>query len=50
MAEEHQLTGGTLINILQTARLLTEDTTEQLSEASVNFAIQRELKKEENIF
>ncbi len=50
MAEKHQLTGGTLINILQTARLLTEDSTQHLSEASVNFAIQRELKKEENIF
>lgn len=49
-AEKHALTGGMLINILQAARLLTHHTFEKLSEEVIDFAIERELKKEENIF
>lgn len=50
MARDHELTGGMLTNILQTARLLTPRTTEMISEEAVSFAIDRELKKEEHIF
>lgn len=50
MALKYELTGGTLINILQSARLLTHNTTEQLTEETVDYAIKRELKKVENIF
>lgn len=45
MAHEHELSGGNLINILQTARIRTNKNESSLSESALNFAIKKELAK-----
>lgn len=46
MAEQYEITGGSLINILQTARIKSDKENEKLSEKAVRFAIRKEMEKE----
>lgn len=45
MANKHELSGGNLINVLQTAKIHSMKTKAKLTEAAVRFAIEKELEK-----
>ena len=45
VSEKYELTGGSLINVLQTARITSDIKKKELTESAVLFAIRKELKK-----
>lgn len=46
MAKKYELTGGNLINILQTARIRSQKNEKKLSEKAIIFAVRKELEKD----